>query len=102
MNRIAEVLEQKGIKQTWLCKKIGKSYNMLNAYVCNRRQPSIELLFKIAKVLEVKPYTLIKGSEVVNKNDFIPILSSSFYCDNTEEEGMLSCGKQCDFCKTKN
>ena len=23
----------------------------------------------------------------------------SFYCDNTEEGGMLSCGKQCDYCK---
>lgn len=23
----------------------------------------------------------------------------SFYCNNMEEEGMLSCGDQCDFCK---
>ncbi len=28
MNRIKEVLEQKGIKQTWLAEKLGKSYNM--------------------------------------------------------------------------
>lgn len=27
---------------------------------------------------------------------------SSFYCDNMEEEGMLQCGQQCDFCKDKN
>jgi putative transcriptional regulator len=26
MNRIKEVLEQKGIKQTWLAEKLGKSY----------------------------------------------------------------------------
>ena len=32
-NRIKEVLEDKGIKQTWLAEKLGKSYNMVNAYV---------------------------------------------------------------------
>ncbi len=63
MNRISEVLKEKGIKQNWLAEKIGKSYNMTNSYVCNRRQPSIETLFDIAKALKVKPHTLIKGSE---------------------------------------
>ena len=28
MNRIKVVLEEKGIKQTWLAEKLGKSYNM--------------------------------------------------------------------------
>lgn len=27
MNRIEEVLEEKGIKQTWLAEKIGKSFS---------------------------------------------------------------------------
>ena len=36
MNRIKEVLEEKGIKQTWLAEKIGKSFSQTNAYVCNR------------------------------------------------------------------
>ncbi len=30
MNRIKEVLEEKGIKQTWLAEKLDKSYNMVN------------------------------------------------------------------------
>lgn len=51
MNRIKEVLEEKGIKQTWLAEKIGKSFSQTNAYVCNRRQPSIELLYEIASLL---------------------------------------------------
>lgn len=59
MNRIKEVLAEKGIKQTWLAKKLGKSYNMVNSYVQNRRQPSIENLFKIAKILQVEAQTLI-------------------------------------------
>jgi hypothetical protein len=33
MNRIKEVLDGKGIKQTWLAGKFGKSYNMVNSYV---------------------------------------------------------------------
>ena len=54
MNRIKEVLEEKGIKQTWLAEKIGKSFSQTNAYVCNRRQPSIELLYEIASLLGVE------------------------------------------------
>jgi len=49
MNRIKEVLEEKGIKQTWLAEKLEKSYNMVNSYAQNRRQPSIEDLNRIAK-----------------------------------------------------
>ena len=37
MNRIKEVLKQKGIKQTWLAEKLDKSYNMVNGYVQNRQ-----------------------------------------------------------------
>ena len=51
MNRIKEVLETKGIKQIWLAEQLGKSYNMVNSYAQNRRQPSIEDLYKIAKYL---------------------------------------------------
>ena len=59
MNRIKEVLDQKGIKQTWLAEKIGKSFSQTNAYVCNRRQPSLEMLFEIARVLDVDVKDLI-------------------------------------------
>ena len=60
MNRIKEVLEERGIKQTWLAEKLGKSFCMVNSYVCNRRQPSLEVLFEIAKILNVNPKELIK------------------------------------------
>ena len=53
MNRIKEVLEQKGIKQTWLAEKVGKSYNMINSYVQNRQQPRLETLIRIAYILDV-------------------------------------------------
>lgn len=63
MNRIKEVLEEKGIKQTWLAEKLGKSYNMVNSYVRNRQQPRLEILFEIAEILDVKPQDLIKDKE---------------------------------------
>lgn len=59
MNRIKEVLEEKGIKQVWLADKLGKSFNTVNGYVQNRSQPSLEMLYEIAKVLNVEPKELL-------------------------------------------
>ena len=58
-NRIKQVLAEKGIKQTWLAEKLGKSFTIVNSYVCNCRQPSLELLFQIAEFLQVNPKDLI-------------------------------------------
>ena len=35
MNRIKEVLEERGIKQTWLADRLGKSFCIVNSYVYN-------------------------------------------------------------------
>lgn len=59
MNRIKEVLEIKGIKQKWLAVQLGKSYNMVNSYVQNRRQPRLEVLFSIANIIKVDVRELI-------------------------------------------
>ncbi len=59
MNRIKIVLAEKKIKQTWLASELGKSYNMVNGYVSNRRQPSIEVLYQIAKLLQVDAKDLL-------------------------------------------
>lgn len=62
MNRIKKVLEEKGIKQVWLAEQLGKSYNMVNSYAQNRRQPSIEDLYKIAELLKVDARDLLTES----------------------------------------
>ncbi|EIJ39921.1 putative transcription factor, MBF1 like protein [Galbibacter orientalis DSM 19592] len=67
MNRIKKVLEEKGIKQVWLAEQLGKSYNMVNSYVQNRRQPSIEDLYKIAELLKVDVRDLLEDRP--DKND---------------------------------
>ncbi|MEY4127134.1 MAG: hypothetical protein RL737_1323 [Bacteroidota bacterium] len=63
MNRIKEILEQKGIKQTWLAEQMGKSYNMVNSYAQNRRQPTLEDLNRIAVILNVDIRDLIKSNK---------------------------------------
>lgn len=67
MNRIKEVLEEKGIKQTWLAGKIGKSFSQTNAYVCNRRQPSIEMLYEIASLLGVEAKDLLVSNQKIKR-----------------------------------
>lgn len=60
MNRIKEILNEKGISQAWLAKKLDKSYNTMNEYCRNVRQPSIEDLYKIADILGVSAKDLLK------------------------------------------
>ncbi len=63
MNRIKEVLAEKGIKQTWLAGKLGKSYNMVNAYVQNRQQPRLGVLMDIANILDIDVKELIVSNK---------------------------------------
>jgi transcriptional regulator with XRE-family HTH domain len=64
MNRIKEILDKKGIKQKWLAEQLGKSFNMVNAYAHNRSQPPMEVLYKIAELLDVD----VKDLLISNKN----------------------------------
>ena len=59
MNRIKEILEEKGIKQVWLAEKLGKSFNTVNGYVQNRHQPSLEVLYEIAEILRIEVKELL-------------------------------------------
>lgn len=67
MNRIKEVLQEKGIKQVWLSEKLNKSFSMVNEYCNNRRQPSLEILYEIAELLQVNVKDLLQDNE--NKKD---------------------------------
>ena len=66
MNRIKAILEEKEITQIWLSQKLNKSYNMVNSYVQNRRQPSIEILFKIADLIDVDVKDLLISNKITN------------------------------------
>lgn len=90
MNRIKEILEEKGVKQTWLAEKLDKSYNMVNSYVQNRRQPSLEDLYKIAKILNVNVAELLDNKITDSKDNEI-----ENYSENTVKVpvvGDITCG----------
>ena len=59
LNRIKDILDQKGISQTWLAKQVGKSFSTINSYACNRYQPDLETLLAISKILQVNLKDLI-------------------------------------------
>lgn len=64
MNRIKEVLDAKGISQTELANRLGKTFNMINLYTTNRVQPPIHVLYQIAEILDIDVRELL----VSNKN----------------------------------
>lgn len=66
LNRIKEVLDEKGISQTWLAKKLEKSFNSVNSYVCNRTQPNLETLLQISQILNVDLKDIIADEEQIN------------------------------------
>jgi putative transcriptional regulator len=64
MNCIKQILENQGRSQRWLADKLGKSYNMVNAYVQNRQQPRIEILYEIADLLAVDVKDLLVSNKL--------------------------------------
>lgn len=67
MNRIKEVLQEKELTQVWLAGELGKSFKMINAYACNRKQPSLETLFRIADLLSVEIADLLVAKKDLKK-----------------------------------
>ena len=59
LNRIKMVLVEKDMSQTKLANELGMSFSTINAYCCNRQQPSLELLYKISEILSVSVRELL-------------------------------------------
>lgn len=53
MNRIKEFLAVKGMSQTDLAHRLGKSFNTVNLYASNKVQPPLPVLYQIADILKV-------------------------------------------------
>lgn len=51
LNRIKEVLENRGITQTWLAKQMGCHFSTVYAHCSQRLQPSLSTLSEIVKDL---------------------------------------------------
>ncbi|AXP81746.1 helix-turn-helix protein [Mariniflexile rhizosphaerae] len=69
MNRIKDVLKEQGRTQTWLSEQLGKSYVVVTNYCNNNAQPSIEVLRKIANILNVDVRVLLVPTKDNNLED---------------------------------
>jgi transcriptional regulator with XRE-family HTH domain len=81
MNRIKEVLEEKGIKQTWLAEQLGKSYNMVNGYVQNRQQPRLEVLYEIAGNVIMPRVHKDKILQLSRSKEMAEVFTPSWICN---------------------
>lgn len=62
-NRIKRVLKQKKRTGKWLAEQLGKNEITVSRWCRNVQQPSLETLFDIAELLEVRPEELLAGWE---------------------------------------
>ena len=61
LNRIAEILKEKGFTQGQLADESGVTQRSLSLYVTGKREPGLDSLFRIAKTLKVNPKELINS-----------------------------------------
>lgn len=69
LNRIKVMLVEKGVSQTVLADKLGKSFSTVNGYCANRVQPPLEVLYQIADILHVSIKDLIIDNELSAKQE---------------------------------
>ena len=67
VNKIKEILEVKGLSQTELADKLGKSFNMVNLYATNKIQPPIPVLYQIAEILNIDVRELLVPNQINTK-----------------------------------
>lgn len=62
INRLKIVLAEKNRKGKWLAEQLGKNEATVSRWCSNTAQPSLEMLVKIATILNVEPAQLINKS----------------------------------------
>ena len=61
INRLKVVLVEQNRKGKWLAEQLGKNEATVSRWCSNTAQPSLEMLVKIASILNVDPRELITG-----------------------------------------
>lgn len=62
INRLKVVLAEKNRKGKWLAEQLGKNEATVSRWCSNTAQPSLEMLVKIAELLNVDPRQLLNGN----------------------------------------
>ena len=60
LNRIKVILAAKNLQNKWLAEQLGRDQATVSKWVTNSAQPSLDMLIKIAPVLEVDIKDLIR------------------------------------------
>ena len=68
MNRIKEALKTKGVSQTELANKLGKTFNIVNLYASNKVQPPIPVLYQIADILKMDVRELLLPNNEITQS----------------------------------
>lgn len=61
INRLKVVLFEQNRKGKWLVEQLGKNEATVSRWCSNTAQPSLEMLVKIASILNVEPGQLLNG-----------------------------------------
>lgn len=62
INRLKIVLAEQNRKGKWLAEQLGKNEATVSRWCSNTAQPSLEMLVKIASILNVDPRSLINNT----------------------------------------
>lgn len=65
-NRIKKVLKQKKRTGKWLAAQLGVDESTVSRWCRNFQQPSLQALFEVAELLEVRPAELLAEGEEEN------------------------------------
>lgn len=68
LNRIKVILAEKNLQNKWLAEQLGRDQATVSKWVTNSSQPSLNMLIKIAQVLEVGIKDLIRLPNNLKKN----------------------------------
>lgn len=63
INRLKVVLVENGKTGKWLAEQVGKNEATVSRWCSNKMQPSLDMLVKIAELLDLDPRQLINGSD---------------------------------------
>lgn len=64
INRLKIVLVEQNRTGKWLAEQLGKNEATVSRWCSNSAQPSLEMLIRIASILNVDPRKLINGNNI--------------------------------------
>lgn len=84
VNRIYDIMEQKGIKQIEFCRRTGISQSTVSGWRTKGNMPQSDKIMLICDALDITPYELLLGHE---SNKYTPV--DYVIVDKSSEEFMF-------------